>query len=82
MIQNLCMRKCLVMNVSVVMEVSDVLSSTSSGTGTVHGMIVGQVSPLHVDHKEVNKWTLLEEYVKSAFLQFEIIPMKNFKIRK
>ena len=30
----------------VAIEVSDVLSSPSSGTGTVHGMVVGQVSPI------------------------------------
>ena len=35
----------------VAMEVSDILSSPSSGMGTVHGMVVGQVSPIKSSSK-------------------------------
>ena len=36
----------------VVMDVSDIIASASPGTGTVHGVVVGQVSPI----KSSTKW--------------------------
>ena len=36
---------------TVVMDVSDVVASGSPGTGTVHGMVVGQVSPVKTSSK-------------------------------
>ena len=35
----------------VEMNVSDVVASTSSGTGTVHGVLVGQVSPIKTSRR-------------------------------
>ena len=36
----------------VAMEVSEVLSTTSSGMGTVHGMVVGHVSLIKASSKQ------------------------------
>ena len=36
------------------MDLSDVVASTSSGTGMVHGVLVGQVSPIKTSRKRAN----------------------------
>ena len=35
----------------VVMDMSDIVASASPGTGTVHGIVVGQVSPVKTSSK-------------------------------
>ena len=37
-----------------IMDVSDVAASTSSGTGTVHGVLIGQVAPIKTSRKRTD----------------------------